>query len=81
MLFQKNTKEKNFFLMEMYPRVNTYCCHNLNTFFIGKKTIFFMKEIIIWNICEILKENSKKNSELWVREKYVNFNRKLIKII
>ena len=42
--------------MEMYPRVNTYCCQNLNTFFIGKSALLHERHNHLEYFCEILKE-------------------------
>ena len=34
--------------MEMYSRVNTYYCRNLNNF-LFEKAFYFMKDVIVWD--------------------------------
>ncbi|GBB83262.1 hypothetical protein RclHR1_01000018 [Rhizophagus clarus] len=50
--------------METYPKVNTYYCRNLNTFFIGKSILLHERCNCLGCFCKILKENNEKNSEL-----------------
>ena len=44
----------------MHPRVNTYCCQNLNALFIRKSVLSHQRHSYLEYFCEILKENGEK---------------------